>query len=227
MRMQPIEPGNLSARSYVAVREALIAGSFKPGQRLVMQDLADELGTSITPVREACLRLVSEQGLELRSGRFVCVPGLSLSRYLEIRTIRIALEGLAAETGATHATAADIARLTEAHARFDAAERARDVAAALQHNRDFHFTVYRLSGMEMLVGQIESLWVSMGPILNVFYNEVEHDDYAGADEHLALIAALRAQDGPAARAAIERDIVRGGESLIPYLEKVGQPLLPA
>ncbi len=219
MRMQPIEPGNLSARSYVALREALIAGNFKPGQRFVMQDLADEMGTSVTPVREACLRLVSEQGLELKSGRFVCVPGLSLARYLEIRRIRMALEGLAAEVGAANATEVDAQHLAEAHARFDAAERSRDVAAALRHNRDFHFTVYRLSGMEMLVGQIESLWVSMGPILNVFYNEVAHDDYAGADEHLTLIAALRAHDGAAARAAVERDILRGGESLVPYLEK--------
>ncbi len=74
----------------------MIAGQFRPGQRLVMQDLADQLGTSVTPAREACLRLVSERGLELRSGRFVTVPALTLARYMEVRTIRLALEGLAA-----------------------------------------------------------------------------------------------------------------------------------
>lgn len=216
--MQPIEHGSLSARAYIALREALISGHFRPGQRFVMQELADELGTSVTPVREACLRLVSEQGLELKSGRFVCVPALSLARYMEIREIRLALEGLAAEKAALHATPADAEALAELHAQFDAAEREGRMEEAMAANRNFHFTVYRLSKLDMLVGQIESLWVSMGPILNVFYS-VEHG-YVGADEHLRLIEALRRHDGAAARTALQRDIVRGGESLIQYLEQM-------
>src|SRR6266542_4946696 len=92
MRIEPLEQGNLSARTYVALKDALIAGNFRPGQRLLMQDLAEQLGTSVTPVREACMRLVSERGLEVRSGRFVTVPNLTVSRYMEIRTIRIDLE---------------------------------------------------------------------------------------------------------------------------------------
>ncbi|MBA4363419.1 MAG: GntR family transcriptional regulator, partial [Pseudomonas sp.] len=49
MQIQPLEQGNLSARAYYAIREGLIAGNFRPGERLVMQDLADKLGTSVTP----------------------------------------------------------------------------------------------------------------------------------------------------------------------------------
>ena len=64
--MAKIESGSLSARIYSELRRALIAGDYSPGERLKMQDLAVELGTSVTPVREACLRLVSEQALELR-----------------------------------------------------------------------------------------------------------------------------------------------------------------
>lgn len=52
MQIQPLEQGNLSARAYFSIREGLIAGNFKPGERLVMQDLAERLGTSVTPVRE-------------------------------------------------------------------------------------------------------------------------------------------------------------------------------
>src|SRR5690606_7675320 len=58
MEMQPGEVGSLSARIYTKVREGLIVGNFAPGDRLLMQDLAEQLGTSVTPVREACLRLV-------------------------------------------------------------------------------------------------------------------------------------------------------------------------
>src|SRR5437762_10971032 len=100
MKIEPLEQGSLSLRTYVTLKDALIAGNFRPGQRLLMQDLAEQLGTSVTPVREACMRLVSERGLEVRSGRFVTVPNLTVSRYMEIRTIRIELEGLAAELAA-------------------------------------------------------------------------------------------------------------------------------
>jgi GntR family transcriptional regulator, colanic acid and biofilm gene transcriptional regulator len=225
MRIQPLEPGSLSARTYVTLREALVGGNFRPGQRLLMQELADQLGTSITPVREACLRLVSERALELRSGRFVTIPDLTLARYMEIRTIRANLEGFAAELAAERVDAAGVKTLETLQAQFEVADRAGDAKTAMRLNRDFHFTVYRLPGLEMLTGLIESLWLSMGPILNVFYTKTVND-YVGAEEHLGLIEALRRHDKKQARAAIERDILRGGESLIRYLnerEAAGEP----
>lgn len=220
MRIEPLEQGNLSARTYVVLKDALIAGNFRPGQRLLMQDLAEQLGTSVTPVREACMRLVSERGLEVRSGRFVTVPNLTVSRYMEIRTIRIELEGLAAELAAKNVTAADLKALGGIQSRFEAADRAHASTEAIRLNREFHFMVYRLSQMQMLISHIESLWISMGPILNVFYNEVANN-YVGAEEHRHLIKALRAKDGKKARAAITRDILRGGEALLGYLSGKG------
>ncbi|PDQ18644.1 GntR family transcriptional regulator [Mesorhizobium sanjuanii] len=216
MNIQPLEQGNLSARAYVALREGLIAGQFRPGQRLVMQDLADRLGTSVTPAREACLRLVSERGLELRSGRFVTVPALTLARYMEVRTIRLSLEGLAAGLAAEHATPEDIDKLTGIQKLFEKADRAGDPDQSFRHNRDFHFTVYRLSQMEMLVAHIESLWVSMGPMLTVFFNEGEHK-YVGAAEHERVIEGLRDKDSAKARTAMERDLILGGEDFLRFL----------
>ena len=216
MRIEPVEQGNLSARCYVALKDALIAGNFKPGQRLLMQDLAAQLGTSVTPVREACMRLVSERGLEVRSGRFVTVPNLAVARYMEIRTIRIELEGLAAELAAKNITAAELKVIAGVQSRFEVADRAHASNESIRLNREFHFMVYRLSRMEMLTSHIESLWISMGPILNVFYNEVANN-YVGAEEHTNLIKALRARDGKKARAAITMDILRGGEALMGYL----------
>lgn len=215
-KIEPLEHGSLSARTYVALKDALIAGRFRPGQRLLMQDLADQLGTSVTPVREACMRLVSERGLEVRSGRFVAVPELTVSRYMEIRTIRIELEGLAAEMAAANATAQDVKVISGLQTRFEAADRAHLSEESIRLNRQFHFTVYRLSRMQMLISHIESLWISMGPILNVFYNQVANN-YVGAEAHTHLIKALRAKDGKKARAAITMDILRGGDELMGYL----------
>jgi GntR family colanic acid and biofilm gene transcriptional regulator len=220
MEMQPSESGSLSARIYNKVREGLIVGNFAPGDRLLMQDLAEQLGTSVTPVREACLRLVSEQALELRSGRFVTVPELSRDRYIQIKLIRMALEGLAAERAVDHVTPADIAQLEAFHAQFVKSEKDRDLEAARSANRAFHFGVYRLSKMSMLIGQIESMWVSMGPILNVYYREVPHE-YIGAQEHGHLIEALKAGNGKHARQAIENDIKRASPSLLRYFDERG------
>ena len=54
--IRPLEQGSLSARTYASLRHALISGQMKSGDRLLMQDLAEQLDTSVTPVRAACQR---------------------------------------------------------------------------------------------------------------------------------------------------------------------------
>jgi len=216
--MKPLEQGNLSARVYAALREALIAGEFGPGHRIIIQDLADELETSVTPVREACLRLTSERGLEVRSGRFFVVPPLDLERYLEIRRIRTLLEGLAAELAARHVTQNDLDDLLSIQKKFQTARRKGDAKAANKLNRDFHFGVYRLSKTDILLSHIENLWVCMGPILKVYHEDIK-SDYVEADEHVHVIEALKAGDGAKVREAMTRDIERGGESILRFLSE--------
>lgn len=217
-KIEPLDRGSLSARVYATLRESLMSGQFRPGQRLVMQDLADQLGTSITPVREACMRLVSEGGLHLRSGRFAIVPPMTLARYMEVRTIRLALEGLATRIAAEKATKEEIAGLLEIHPEYEKADNSEDSDLAYQYNRDFHFAVYRMSKMMMLVAHIESLWVSMGPMFTVFFIRGQRR-YFGADEHMNVIRAIQAGDGAAAEAAITRDIISGGEDFIRFLQQ--------
>lgn len=214
--VEPLVQGSLSAQAYRHLREAFISGRFRPGQRLKMQDLADQLGTSITPVREACMRLVSEGGLELRSGRFAEVPAMTLDRYMEVRMMRLELEGLAAELAAGRATPDDIARLEATQEPYRLAETTGDAEAASRANRDFHFAVFRMSGRKMLISHLENLWVSMGPMLNVLFTQVPRR-YFGHEAHAAVIAAMRAGDGAAARAALQRDILEAGEDFIGYL----------
>ena len=179
--LAPIAQGSLSQRAYSVLRDGLISGQFRPGQRLVMQELADMLGTSITPVREACMRLVSEGGLQLRSGRFAIVPPMTLERYMEVRLMRLELEGLAAEIAAQKATPEDIANPRAIHPEYAAADDNEQPDEAFRLNRDFHFAVYRISGMEMLVSHIESLWTSMGPMLTVFFIRGNRDFLVGRE----------------------------------------------
>lgn len=218
LSITPLAQGSLSQRAYAVLRDGLISGHFHPGQRLVMQDLADQLGTSITPVREACMRLVSEGGLQLRSGRFAIVPPMTLERYMEVRLMRLELEGLAAELAAQRATAEDVAYLYEIHPKYAAADNEELSDEAFRLNREFHFAVYRMSRMEMLVSHIESLWTSMGPMLTVFFIKGQRS-YFGADVHKRVIECIEAGDGSGARAAIRRDIVEGGVDFIRFLKE--------
>lgn len=219
MSVEGFDKGSLSVRVYVSIRDSLIAGRFKPGQRLLIRELAETLGTSITPVREACLRLVSERGLELRSGRFVVVPELTRGRYLEIRTIRVNLEGLAAELAAKNVTPKDMTRLEQIQRTLEAAAKAADKRAVVEVNRQFHFVVYGMAKMDMLFSQIESLWVAMGPIMNVLYDEAAFA-FGTGKQHTSLLKALKAGDGAAARNAVERDIIENGKPILQLIERL-------
>ena len=87
----------LSTRIHGELQELLIAGEYAPGERLKAAVLVEQTGTSITPVREALIRLVSENAIEMYSPRSFAVSGLSNERYREVRKMRTALEGLATE----------------------------------------------------------------------------------------------------------------------------------
>ena len=95
----PVGRENLAGRVYDTLREALFEGRLRPGQRLRIRDLAAAMHVSETPVREAVVQLARERALRLDAARSITVAGLTLSQYLELRTVRIELEGLAAEAG--------------------------------------------------------------------------------------------------------------------------------
>ena len=84
-----IDHNNLGEVVYQNIAGALIRGALRPGARLKIRDLAQEMGTSVTPVRDAMLRLVHEGALLLKSARDIRVPVLHPDRYLEIRAIRL------------------------------------------------------------------------------------------------------------------------------------------
>src|ERR1039458_8941478 len=83
----------LAAQIYQHLRGDLMAGRYEPGQKLKLRDLADALGTSVTPVREALARLVSDQVVVQVDHRSVCVAVMDLAQFVEVRELRLDLEG--------------------------------------------------------------------------------------------------------------------------------------
>src|SRR3546814_5729468 len=83
----------------------------EPGQRFTLRGLAATVGTSAMPVREAVGRLAAEQTLEVLPNRAIRVPIMTRGRFLELRPIRIQLEGLAIVQAAQHRSAAELAEI--------------------------------------------------------------------------------------------------------------------
>ncbi len=190
------------------LREALVQGRFVPGQALKIRDLAEAFGTSTQPVRGAIKQLVAEQALQALPNRSARVPLLELAKLEDLTRVRIAVEGLAVELAATHATPADVRKLRRA-----LAWRAKDDAEHLACHRDFHFSVYRLAQSATLMPIIESLWLQLGPYLRQATTLVQGQAMEHRHHH-ALIAAIEAHDPAAARRAVEADI-RGSAQLFP------------
>jgi DNA-binding GntR family transcriptional regulator len=206
-----IDHNNLGEVVYQNIAEALIKGALRPGARLKIRDLAQEMGTSVTPVRDAILRLVHEGALLLKSPRDIRVPVLHPDRYLEIRAIRLKLEGLAAERAAAMADAADIERLEMLINNNERALSARDFARATEINQVFHFELANVAAMPILRGILHNLWLQMGPVISAAYGEggrtmIEH--------HYDVLDAIRKHDAQAAKQAIREDILSGGDVIL-------------
>jgi len=90
----------LNDRAYSKLKEALISGTFAPGEPLIIRKLAEAYGISTTPIREALQRLVAERVLEMAPNRSIVVPMLTATAFEELTTIRVATEGVAAERAA-------------------------------------------------------------------------------------------------------------------------------
>jgi DNA-binding GntR family transcriptional regulator len=210
---------NLTSRVHSQLREALMAGRFWPGQRLRIREMALAMGVSDTPVREAVMQLVREGGLEMRSGQAINVVRLTLPRYLELREIRLLLEGLATEKATPLLTKATLGELEALHRQLIEAEKSEDFEAAVRTNFLFHFTIYRASAASDLVTLLEGLWLRNGPLLNLQYPHAP-PTYAGRHQHLNVLAALRRRDPAAARQAIADDTLEGGKLLVELLRKL-------
>jgi DNA-binding GntR family transcriptional regulator len=213
--LQALEHDTLGGTVYHRLCEALVKGVFKPDDRLKIRDLAEQLGTSVTPVRDAILRLVQDNALVLRSARDIRVPMLTRQVYLEIRTIRVNLEGLAAERAAEIATPAQVGALGDILKRNEDALREGNLAVATELNQMFHFALIDVADMPVLRDILRRLWLQMGPLIA--------DVYGGAgrtmiDHHYPLMDAMRRRDGPAAAAAIRTDILSGGGAMLERID---------
>ena len=218
-KLSPLSFQTLSAPIYNDLMEQLISGAYEPGQRLKLNELAEQTGTSVSPVREALIRLVAEDSVAMSSLRAFAIPSLSSSRFNQILSIRLVLEGLAVEKATENITQSDVEELSKLHAKFISAEANQERLEAQSLNRRIHFMIYDKANMPMLLSSILNLWAKMGPILRVYYSE-RIDVTIGAPDHLNLFEALDANDCLRAVAAVQADIIHGCSAIGNYIREL-------
>jgi DNA-binding GntR family transcriptional regulator len=204
----PVKRETVQARVHGALRHFLMIGRFQPGQALKINELAKAFGTSAQPIRESIRQLVAEKALEALPNRSARVPLMDVSRLEDLRRVRLAVEGLAAELGARYATPSEVATLERiVKAEIQADEEAR-IETSVALNLEFHFTLYRFSKSDILPSIIENLWLQVGPNIRRAAEVFDARGARGAEHHLKMLDALRRNDAEGVRRAIEQDINR-------------------
>ncbi|MGN7915037.1 GntR family transcriptional regulator [Enterobacter sp. 22466] len=194
---------SLTMQVEISLKGALITGSLKPGARLITKEIADKLGTSITPVREALLRLVSSGALQATPAQAFLVPEVTLERYNEITAIRKQLEPMAVAAACQHLTQSKLEILRTLSDDFHEAMRNGNVQKALHANRVFRFTLYEYAEMPTLSALIEQLWIRIGPCINYLHQEL-NDIKASSYHYEELLSALERGDVEGSQKAIEK-----------------------
>jgi DNA-binding GntR family transcriptional regulator len=192
------------ALAYDQVRAMILAGDLTPGSRLAQADLAERLGVSRTPVREALRRLAGEGLVEFHANRGFWTADLGLEAVLRRLEVRLLLEPGIAALAAERRREEDLLDLEGAIAR---EVEASDAAGAHDASRQFHVVLARTTGNVELERTLESLWiVEVGRRLMARRAAVEDWRERDVDEHRGILAALQAGAAESAAELMKRHV---------------------
>ncbi|MEO0496149.1 MAG: GntR family transcriptional regulator [Pseudomonadota bacterium] len=189
--------------AYQALYEAVRDGRFRPGDRLREVEVAETLGFSRTPVREAMRRLEADGIVEHKPRIGAVVRTLTHPEVVELYEMRIVLERTAAEMSARHASGAQIDTLAELNEQIATCEADGDRAAAI--NQQFHRTLYNATRNRFLLSSARGLNNAL-MLLGRTTLEGENRISTVVEQHGMIIEALRKRDETAAGMAAEEHL---------------------
>jgi DNA-binding GntR family transcriptional regulator len=186
------------------LRVWIVDGTLAPGEIIKDTEIADTLGVSRTPVREALLQLEREGLIESLPGRWTRVAPLDLDAAKKLYPVVIELEALALRTAAQ--SKGDLRPLELAHRDFATAVGRRKLDARAVRNADdrFHGDILVLADNPYIAETLLPLKAIVRRYENYFF--ISHPELAqlSADDHAAMLEAIRLRDGEAATCASKR-----------------------
>jgi DNA-binding GntR family transcriptional regulator len=218
-QVTPLDPDetdsgmSASRRVYLSLRRRIVEMAMLPGTRVVERDIAEEFGTSRTPVHEAVQRLADEGLIEIvpRSGTFVA--RIPLDALDEANLVRQALETAIIEKAARRVTPADTARLRDILAEQEAAIASNDFGAFHRTDERFHALLAELSGYPGVWPIIQQAKTQMDRYRQLTL-PLEGRMAGVLEEHRAVVDAIEARDPAQAVAAMREHL----DHVMPVLE---------
>jgi DNA-binding GntR family transcriptional regulator len=201
---------------YNKLRQSIIKGKLKPGQKVVMAELAKGFGLSETPVREAIRRLESEGYIDFTPHMGAIVTKIDEGELVEIYLIRIALEELATRLASPHITEKDIDFLNKKNREMEMAIQQGRYENLAAMNKAFHLRIYKAAPFPRLYKMICDLWDTFERWPSVF-SYVPERAAASVEEHKKIIQALRERDMEQADRLIKEQKERTMEALQKYM----------
>jgi DNA-binding GntR family transcriptional regulator len=194
---------------YLETRSRILTGVLPPGLNVNQEQLAADLGVSITPLREALRRLEMEGLIRLEAHRTVVIAPLTGSELDELYVIRIELDSLAA--GLTAANAPEVHLITIGQ--LARQQPAKEPVAQLERNRAFHRAIYASCGNGALIAYLDQLWDRTDRYRLILVKEELIGGIASRQDHIDIADAVADRDADRA-ARLTRDHIARSRALI-------------
>lgn len=228
MKSRRLEPIDLNSykplRELVldAIRQAINSGSLKPGERLMEIQLAEELGVSRTPIREALRKLELEGFIVMMPRRGAYVADISFKDIADVYEIRAALEGLAAALAAERITDEELEEMERLLAGKANAVANNDIPRLIEVDTEFHDLIYEASRNDRLTAIINNLREQIQRC-RVTSLTVPGRMKESLQEHRMIVEAIQAKDAQLARQAAQEHIENAENNMMESLKKEGLP----
>lgn len=203
------------------LRSAILEGKFRPGEWLRQQRIADALGVSQMPVREALKTLAAEGVVEYIPYRGARVVGVSSEDVVDLYAQRSFLEGRAARAAAHSITEKDLVQLRTIHVQMHG-QMTSSLSRYSSLNRRFHQIIYTASQRDYLIHALDQMWSTFMTTMMSCYAQISAEELEAREaqdlmEHGDIIAALESGDGERAEQVMRRHIEMNCEELIAAL----------
>jgi len=201
----PASDASLRNKVFKYIKSQIISGAYGPGETLLESKLADELGVSRTPIREA-IRLLEMEGLvETTTKKGASVLGISQQDVEDIYAIRQLVEGLAARWAAERLSAADLKELQKTYELMEFYAQKHEVEEIAELDNKFHQMIYEAAGSKILYLTLRNLhqYVQIARLKSL---SMQNRLALTLSEHRAILEAFEAKDADAAEKAMTEHV---------------------
>ncbi|WP_031516451.1 GntR family transcriptional regulator [Desulfofalx alkaliphila] len=221
-RLLPIKLDNykpLREIVFETLRDAIISGKLSPGERLMEIQLAEEMGVSRTPVREAIRKLELEGFLVMVPRKGAYVAGISMKDIVDVFEVRAALEALAAGLAAERITDEELDKLERSIVSISEVSDGRDLDQIVERDTGFHEIIYKASRNEKLVQIIINLKEQIQRFRATSLALPGRSKMA-VEEHKKIVEALSARDVELASKLARKHIENAENSMLSSIKKL-------